>query len=247
MAPPPTEDALPQVTLRIPGAWSDPKALVDGLPEGFRLTPEHLILPDGEKVEFAPLQPDTEFYDVFRTACGRPPSEADLEIVRQYRVNVCLIGPGGSYESAKRMLDAAAAIVRAGAGGVFIDNAAIAHGADDWLDLADSNDPGGAYWAFIATVKSEREVYSLGAHVLGLRDAVAPRTEDDEFDHFIIHNFLGYTYQSGQTVNDGDLLGDEESAMFQVRREPFTRFPPGSPLHNPYGQWRLQPVDAHAN
>ena len=42
--------------------------------------------------------------------------------------------------------------------------------------------------------------------------------------------------------------------MFRARALPFTRVPPGSPFHNPYGIWRLEPMqedvaggDAHEN
>ena len=237
-------DAPPEVTLRLPGRWSDPRELADALPEGYRLETNRLHLPDGSSVEANALPPDNEFPKLFIDGCQRSPSEEDLRTIENYQVNFCLTGPGGSYDAAKRMLDAGAAVIRAGGAGVFVDNSGLSHPSEDWLDLADDEQDGGAYWAFVMTVGAEDEMYSSGAHVLGLRDAVVPRTGDDQADHFTLNNFLGYTYASGATIGDGDLLGDEDAAHFRVRMEPCTYLPEGSPLHNPYGRWRLEPMDA---
>src|SRR5262245_12613484 len=47
----------PTVTLRIPGDWGHPGELLERMPDGFRLTPDHLILQDGTKLDFVPMQP----------------------------------------------------------------------------------------------------------------------------------------------------------------------------------------------
>ena len=39
-----------------------------------------------------------------------------------------------------------------------------------------------------------------------------------------------------------DFVGDEDGPRYRLRREDSPQFPPGSPLHNPYGQWRLKPL-----
>src|SRR5689334_16331935 len=113
-----------EVVLRIPGNWSHPKELIESLPAGYRLTPETLIMPGGTKVEFNPMPPDDQFAEIFRSSCRQPPTEEELEKVDGYTVNVCLSGPGGSLDAARTMMEAGAAIVRAGAAGVFIDNCA---------------------------------------------------------------------------------------------------------------------------
>src|SRR5689334_13276368 len=105
---------FPRITLRIPGGWKNPKELLDRIPEGYRLTPDNLILPDGTEVEFNPMPPDDQFSYIFQSACRRPPTREELAILNHYRVNVGLSGPGGSMESALAMMQAGAAIVRAG-------------------------------------------------------------------------------------------------------------------------------------
>jgi hypothetical protein len=247
--PAPEADSTPQVVLRIPGLWGHPGELMDALPEGFSLDQEWMTLPDGSKVEFNPRPWDDEFLEVFAKSCKRAPSEKDQHIVENYTVQVCLAGPGGSLVAAKRMMDAGSAILKTGGGGVFIDNSGNAHGSDDWFDL--TNDPdnceggdwGGVYWAFVATVGSQSEIWSMGMHVLGYRDVVMPRSgQGDEHDYNTLHEIVGYTYLSGRKMHHGDVIADLTGPRYEVFDEKVTGIPAGNAMHNPYGRWRLVPA-----
>ena len=66
---------------------------------------------------------------------------------------------------------------------------------------------------------------------------------DEDKAYFLPHNFLGNTYHSGIEMHDGDACGDEQSARFRVRHRRCERFEPGTPFHNPYGVWFLEPID----
>src|SRR5205823_4397430 len=154
----------------------------------------------------------------------------------------------GSVEAAKAMMTAATAVVRAGGHGVFIDNSGLAHGRDDWFNLAEDKNAGGLYWAYVAGNQdnAQQVVFSCGMHCLGLRDAELPTREisDTQFAGFLLHNFLGYTYQSGRTIHDGDIVGggpdQPDSPTFRAHQALCTRFAAGTPFHNPYGIWRLE-------
>ena len=124
----------PSITFRIPGDWSHPGELIERLPSGYRLTPDFLVLPSGDQIDFVGMEPDGEFASIFESSCRRPPTEDEMAVVARYTVNVGLTGRGGSLESALTMMQAGAAIVRAGGAGVFIDNSALAYGGDDWLN-----------------------------------------------------------------------------------------------------------------
>src|SRR5690242_13213170 len=138
----------PRITLRIPGDWSHPGQLLDRLPDGFRLTPEALVLPDGAEIEFTPMPPDEVFPRIFETSCRRAATNEELAIVARYTVNVGLSGRGGSLDSALTMMQAGAAIVRAGGAGVFIDNSGLAHGGADWLRMTQDGDSDAISFAF---------------------------------------------------------------------------------------------------
>src|SRR5271168_2665514 len=167
------EPAVPiTIALRIPGQWSHPKDLIQRLPAGCRLTAEALILPDTTQVEFGAMAADDQFAHIFRSSCRQPATADELATVAGYTVNVLLSGPGGSMQAALTMMQAGAAIVRAGGAGVFIDNSALAHGGQNWLEMTEDGGPDALSFAFVGIVRGKAEVYTMGMHVLGLRDVV---------------------------------------------------------------------------
>jgi hypothetical protein len=105
------------------------------LPAGCRASNDTLTLPDGTQVEWGALPADDQFPEIFRTSCRQPATDDELATVDRYTVNVCLSGPGGSLEKARAMMRAGAAVLRAGGAGVFIDNSALAHGGQHWLEM----------------------------------------------------------------------------------------------------------------
>jgi hypothetical protein len=78
------------IALRIPGQWAHPRELIQRLPEGCRLTPEALILPDATQVGFGAMAPDDQFAQIFRSSCRQPAAEDELTIVDSYTVNAFL-------------------------------------------------------------------------------------------------------------------------------------------------------------
>src|SRR5688500_15540227 len=106
------------VALRIPGQWPHPRELVERLPEGCRVSPEALILPSGVQIGLGFSDADDQFPEIFRTSLRRPATAEELATADNYKVNVLLSGPGGSLEAARTMMEAGAAIVRAGGAGV---------------------------------------------------------------------------------------------------------------------------------
>jgi hypothetical protein len=236
-----------EVTMRLPGSWQDPGELIEKLPAGCRLTSTELILGSGQRFEFNAVPADEDFAGVFAGSCPKLPTEDERDRIENYAVNVCLTGPGGSLEAAYDLMQGAAAIMEAGAAGVFIDNSGISHGATDWITLTTDRHNGGVYWAFVTTVRNEEELYSMGMHILGFREAVIPRTGNDEYDFRTLHSFLGYSYASGATINDGDVVGDTVLPTFRVYKEPHDRIEPGTPMSNPFGQWRLKRYEVENN
>ena len=247
----------PNIIVRVPGPWDGADDLERRLPRGHRLTTDsdsrlRLITPDGPSLPLNLLPADDQFLKIFASGCTREPSDADKRGIETYRHNACLTMPGGSFDRAAAALRYTLALLDAGGHGVFIDNSGIAHGSNDWRDLAHDAGPdgGGPFWAFLVTAGSQREVWTTGMHCLGRRDAIMPRTGNDQFDDFQIRNFLAYTYRSGAVIEDGHiaaaLLGDtpadaDLTPMFRIFLEPDTIVPAGHPMHNPYRRYRLTP------
>jgi hypothetical protein len=226
------------IALRIPGRWSHPKELLERLPAGYRLTPETLIMPDKTEVGFGAAPADDQFAQIFRTSCRQPPTDEELATVDGYTVNIFLSGPGGSMPAARTMMQAAAAMVRAGGAGVFIDNSGLAHGGEHWLAMTEDGGPDALSFAFVTIVRGKTDAWTMGMHVLGFRDLVMKRS-DIEVGGFDIVEVIRYVCASDKPVDDGHLIADLDGPRFQTRAEDSPRDLAGSPMHNPFGRLKL--------
>ncbi|HEV8058968.1 MAG TPA: hypothetical protein VGP68_03800 [Gemmataceae bacterium] len=224
------------LALRIPGKWPHPKALVERLPADYRIKGDSLLLPDGTPIELGALKADNQFAQIFRSSCRRPATEDEQATVEAYTVNVTLSGPGGSMEAARTMMRAAAAIVRAGGAGVFIDNSALAHGGKTWLAMTEDGGPDALSFAFVAIVRGKSEVWTMGMHALGLREVYMRLADADNFD---IIEVIRYLSEGEKPVMDGDLISDLSGPRFQVFLTDSPEKLRGSPMHNPFGRLRL--------
>lgn len=231
-------DEVPRITVRIPGDWSHPKELVERLPAGFRLHPEKMTTPDGNEIEFIPLPPDEQFPRIFQSACRRPPSNDERAIVERYSVNIGLTGPGGSLEAALSMMQAAAAIVRAGGAGVFIDNSALAHGGADWIAMTDDGSSDAISFAFVSVIRGAQHVNTMGMHVMGFPDLKMRSSDIDERGEAIIE-IIRYICRGERTIGPGHVLADEFGPRFQVVSCEHDEFDNESALHNPYGHLKI--------
>lgn len=227
-----------QVTLRIPGVWSHPGELVQRMPDGYRLTPEALFLPDGAEIEMVAMPPDDQFAGIFASSCRRPATADELATIGRYTVNIGLKGPGGSLKAARTMMRAGAAVVRAGGAGVFIDNSAIAHGGGHRLDMADDGGPDALSFAFVGIISSVREVWTMGMHVLGYPEIIMQNADVDA-DGDTIVEIIRYVCGGEKPLGDGHLLCDEQGPRFQAAAAPADERTAGSPMHNPFGRLRL--------
>ena len=202
------------------------------------MTPEALLMPDGSKVGFAGMPPDDQFAEIFRSSCRRPPTAEELAILAGYKVNVALSGPGGSLDAAKQMMEAGAAIVRAGGAGVFNDNSGLAFGGQQWLYMTEEGSSDAVTFAFVGIVRGKTEVYTMGMHVLGLREVLMQRA-DVEKGGFDIVEVIRYLAAGGKPVADGHIIADENGPRFQAFCAESPADFAGSPMHNPFGRLRL--------
>ncbi len=224
------------IAFRIPGQWSHPRELVEGLPAGHRLIPEALVLPDGTQIRFGAVKADTQFAGIFRSSCRQPAEEDELAAVASYTVNVFLSGPGGSMQAARTMMQAGAAVVRAGGAGVFIDNSTLAHGGQHWLEMTEDGGPDALSFAFVAIVRGKTDVWTMGMHVLGLRDVVMKRADADNFD---IIDVVRYLSRSEKPIENGHVIADLSGPRFQALAQESAEGPVGSPIYNPFGRLKL--------
>ena len=225
------------VDLRIPGRWPHPRDLIKRLPDGCRVTAKALILPDGARIDLGFLPSDDQFPGIFRSSCRRPPTEEELATADRYTVNVTLSGNGGSMEAARTIMKAGAAMVRAGGAGVFIDNSALAHGGGLWLEMTEDGGPDALSFAFVGIVQGSTDIWTIGMHVLGLRDIVLRRADVEK--GFDIVEVIRYLVEGDKPVEDGHILADVNGSWFSCRAENANPRTAGTPMYNPFGRHRL--------
>ena len=170
-------DTVPRIDLRIPGPWTSRKHLHECLTRaktGYDTGDAILThLKSGKTFALEVSEPDGQIADVF--AGGGRITRKEVQMIRAHKVKVHVSTPGGSVEAARAVMNAAAALLRAGGYGVMVDNSGATHAPRDWFDLArDPNDPGGVYWAYVVVTADKEEAFSCGMHCLGLRDAEVP-------------------------------------------------------------------------
>jgi len=225
------------VDLRIPGRWLHPRDLIARLPDGCRVTPQALILPDGARIDLGFLPPDDQFPGIFRSSCRRPPTDEELATADGYTINVTLSGKGGSMQAARTLMKAAAAVVRAGGAGVFIDNSVLAHGGELWLEMSEDGGPDALSFAFVGIIQGNTDIWTIGMHVLGLRDIVLRRVDlENSFD---VVDVIRYLVQGDKPVADGHILTEVNGASFSCCAEDGDPRMVGSPMYNPFGRHRL--------
>ena len=166
------------------------------------------------------------------------PTEDERNTVDSYSVNVLLSGPGGSLAAARTMMRAAAAIIQAGGAGVFIDNCGLAHGGQNWLEYTDDGSPDAISFAFVSIVRGKEEVYTMGMHVLGLRDVVMQRSDIEEGGYDIVE-VIRYLAAGEKPIDNGHVIADLNGPRFQAVTIDGEARMQGSPMYNPFGRLKL--------
>ena len=227
-----------EIAMRIPGPWADGKMLAQAISGDCNLSGDSLVLPDGSQVELHIRPRDSQFADVFKSSCRREPTSKELQQVQNYRLQVCLAGPGGSMESASAMMRSALPLLQAGGAGVFIDNSALSFGASDWSKMAEFCDADALTFGLVNIIRSDQDIYTIGMQVLGQPDLIMPIKSAGDGGSLIIDLMLK-TATSGQSFEDGQKMELPTGRSFRVRKIPDEDFPAGSPMHNPWGRLQL--------
>jgi hypothetical protein len=153
-------------------------------------------------------------------------------------VNVALSGAGGSLASALVMMQAGAAIVRAGGAGVFIDNSAMAHGGDDRISMTEDGGPDAISFAFTSIIRGPQKVYTMGMQVMGFPNLLMSSPDVDARGETIVE-IVRYICGGDRPIDVGHVLMDEHGPRFQVVAKERDEFEAESAMHNPYGRLKI--------
>ena len=175
----------------------------------------------------------------FAKSCRQEPSPAELRRIKEAPTYLALIGPGGSIAAAKQMLIAGATLIRAGGMGVFIDNSGRVHLGKDWIELADNaEDIEALVYAWTSLIQSDRQLYSVGMHVLGCRD-IAMKGKRQLHQEDVLASLLGCLAGGTLSLIEDCYYMEPKIGAYRISSRQEASLQGNSPMHNPYGIWAL--------
>jgi hypothetical protein len=174
-------------------------------------------------------------------------------------------GPDDAAENAHRMMRLGCALLDAGGIAVKCESSGKAHSAKMWRCFRDLADQGMAmlrgdqkdnarwrFWlalrrayVFSPLLSKNGDLYTLGMHLLGRRDAITPRGDDDRAGDELLTEFSEYVL--AECADDPPREGEKfrtgpEAPRWRISTEPCHGYEEDDFFFNPYGYFRLQPA-----
>ena len=235
----------PEMVLCIPGPWRSHTELVQdiaGGETGHRLTGDVLLDTDsGFACNLLYQEADPALPAAFVKAGPHWAASGAMAEVSRHACVVYLAGQGGSRQAAEAMMRAGAALVEAGGLGVKVDSTGIAHGPAYWTAMCEALPELSAHRALVVYVTGA-DVYSCGMHNFGLPDAITSAA-DKAAAADMLRTFTRYLLGRAPQMEDGHTFSISEGApVYRVLKVAAIDYGPDSLFNNPYGAWRLEPL-----
>ncbi len=237
----------PELVICIPGPWLDRDVCFNAVmhdSDGYVMFGEHLLnVALSFKCEIEFCGPDQRMEQAFSASGSHWRDTPEMRAIAEHRSVVYLVGQGGTYAAAEAMILAAGALLDAGGLGVKIESSGLAHPVEKFRNLVAQLYMCSAHEALVVYVTG-REIYSCGMHLLGLPDAITTSAGKEEGVE-LLREFTRYLFREAPEICDGQTFAaDPDSPGFRLRRDHSILYPPGSLFANPYGYWRLEPLDS---
>ncbi|GAB3254914.1 hypothetical protein [Chitinimonas naiadis] len=232
------------IYLTIPGTWAGWKELTSQLQPHFadRYELHDTALIDRRRKVIFQLslgQHDPEL--ARRFARSSSVSKTELARLGQHRSVITLISRCGDEIDVHALQEAATVILKAGGLGVLVENTAVGHGPDYWLDCAAAPPPGfGTFYAFVSAV-DHQDTHTAGMHFFGLPDIVFTRGVSEQ-PASLLHAAGQTVLRSRQPFTNGDTIDTGNLGVYRLSAEPCRLYERDDPSFNPFGVWRLTPV-----
>jgi len=236
-----------KIIVGIPGCWSTREAIAEAVNAraAFKLDGDKLReSKSGKALEVDIYEHDPRLKQAFVGASfSHPLAPDELEAIGKHTFTVYLLGTPG-LANARRMLRAAAALLDAGGLAVKVETSGVAHSAERWRELDQASaDPTALYRAFVALVGGPDDVYSCGMHNLEEADAIVVDSVEKPAE--LVHHFVLYRLLERTKMKEGEAFAISEGApRYKLRFTACRTYPEGDLFFNPYGMWRLSPMDA---
>ena len=237
------------VIIGVPGPWESRDALVRALglaqlPPRFLLAgPVMMELRSRHAIQVHLQGPDPRMGQIMAATSNGGIDGEEAARIDGHKSTLYLLEEDHDIVGARRLLQAADALLAAGGLAVKVESAGASHPADRWSSYARRGDRLAAMAAMVTLVGGEDYCYSAGMHILGLPDcSVSTRVSMDEIPS-LITAFNHWQLLEAPALADGDLFATElDGSNYELRLLPFG-YEEDSPLNNPFGRWHLEPSE----
>ncbi|WP_221621888.1 DUF4261 domain-containing protein [Variovorax sp. KBW07] len=236
----------PEMVLCIPGPWENTTELIRRLiqhGDGYLFAGRILMHTETRfSCELIFEGPDERMSRAFWATAPHWRDSAEMTAIATHRSVVYLVGPGGSQQNAESLMQAGAALVRAGGLGVKVESTGLSHTPSAWLDHCAHLYLFFAHRALVIYLTGE-DVCSCGMHNLGLKDAVTGSLDDPTAATELLRAFTHYLFTEQPTIRHGQTFSVAADArVYRIEEESSQTYEEDSLFHNPYGLWRLVPL-----
>ena len=231
-------EPVTRVTMFVPGtptslaAWgalSGPMVLL-----GEQLRIEGIDAP----VEVEWIANDGEFARAFSFGTVGPDTLAQLDAAPGALV---LHWPVDLRTGRESMLEAVAALQRAGALAVRLEQSKLGWTVERWLELFSDEHPWPWHQGAVALMAGDGTLQSCGMHAFSLPDVRLDLDDDPAAARELASVFNVYRLAEDPTFRSGHTFApDADTPRRVVERWPDTEYLSGHPCHNPYGVWHLR-------
>ncbi len=237
----------PKIILCVPGKWRDSTDLVVSIAkrsDGFLFAGMVIMhIATREAAELRVRERVPGMRRAFAYAGHHWATNDDLENIDAHSMVLYLLKEGGSPDHARRAMDFANGLLRAGGLAVKVETAGVAHSPTDWLKMSERKTVLDLIRAFVVVATGEETTYSCGMHNFGLRDAVVTSKLSSDEAARLVNRFVLYVLAEQPTLNERETFSVSMGApRYRLSAEPCTIFAPNDTFHNPYGVRRLTPM-----
>jgi hypothetical protein len=235
-----------EIVLAIPGGWLNRLEIVTSIAkksQGYLFAGETIThLNNRQSFDLEIANHNTGLCQAFALAGRGDFSDQDLKRLARHTFTLYAIGPGGSLEAARSIMNLAAGLLRSGGIAVKVDSSGLAHNAERWLNYVRYKDSEltALYDAYVLIATSGNTLYSCGMHNLGYPDAIAEISESPDETAHLLQTFLLYLLHETPQLRDGNSFSvSAATPHYRLKMENCTIYSPGALFYNPFGRWRL--------
>ena len=236
---------MSQIIIGVPGNWQNRTEIVQSIVSrsgGFIFAGMVLMNTQTKKSHTLEVEEhNSQLQEAFRIAGGGHISPETLVAIGKHQFTLYVLSAGASVGEAKDMIKVGEALLGSGGLAVKVESSGVAHSAERWRAMTNSEDLFDLYTAFVTLIGGTDCFYSCGMHNFGLPDCTVSTGIAANEAASLMNRFNYYQVAESPNLQSGQTFSvDAASPHYKLTMESDTNYEEEHPFHNPFGVWHLQ-------